>query len=85
MQIVTKFLFCLCGCFSQKVFPFFPFSQRVLYFFKRVTRGGDGERGGGGGLTCPFLKLKEKCPDFGKTNAPARFIYGLNFSFKMLF
>ena len=22
--------------------------------------------GRGGGLPCPFLKIKEKCPDFGK-------------------
>ena len=29
--------------------------------FRRVNRGGRG-----GGLPCPFLKFKEKCPDFGK-------------------
>ena len=27
--------------------------------FRRVTRGG-------GGFPCPFLKFKEKCPNFGK-------------------
>ena len=42
------------------------------------------QRGEGGGLTCPFLKFKEKCPDFGKKYALARFSYGFNFSFKML-
>ena len=46
---------------------------------RRVTR-----EGRGGGLPCPFLKFKEKYPDFGK-NAQTRFIYGLNFSFEMLF
>ena len=28
---------------------------------RRVTTGGEE-----GGLPCPFLKSKEKCPDFGK-------------------
>ena len=34
------------------------------YLCRCVTRGGEG--GGGGGLPCPFLKFKEKGPDFGK-------------------
>ena len=46
---------------------------------RRVTRG---EKRGG--LLCPFPKFKEKCPDFAK-NALTWFIYGFNFSFKMLF
>ena len=37
-----------------------------------------------GGLPCSFSKLKEKCLDFGKKSL-TRFIYGFNFSFKMLF
>ena len=51
----------------------------VLCKVRRVTRGGRGA-----GLSCPFSKFKEKCPDFGN-NALSRFIYGFNFSFKMLF
>ena len=31
--IVIKFLFWACRCFSYKLFPFFFFSQRVLYYF----------------------------------------------------
>ena len=31
----------------------------------RATRA-CGEEGGGGGLPCPFLKIKKKCPDFRK-------------------
>ena len=32
-KIVIKFSFCLCGCFSLRLFPFFPFSQRAPYYF----------------------------------------------------
>ena len=32
-----------------------------LSVYRRVTRWGNG-----GGLPCPFLKFKEKCPYFGK-------------------
>ena len=42
-----------------------------------------GERGGG--LLFPSLKIENKCPDFAKKNILIVFIYGLNFSFKMLF
>ena len=34
------------------------------------------ERGGVGGLLCPFSKFKEKCPNFGEKNALNRYIYG---------
>ena len=46
---------------------------------RRVTRGGEG-----GGLPCPFSKFKESALILEK-NALTRFIYGLNFLFKMLF
>ena len=39
----------------------------------------------GGGLLCPFLKIEKKYPDFLGKNALIVYIYGLNFSFKMLF
>ena len=54
-------------------------TSKCISISRRVTRGGEG-----GIFPCPFLKFKEKCPNFGK-NALTRFIYGLNFSFKMLF
>ena len=51
-----------------------------MFNFRRPTRGWDGR-----GLPCPFLKYKEKCPDFLGKKALIRFIHGLDFSFKMLF
>ena len=39
---------------------------------------------GGGGLPYPFFKSEEKCPNLEK-NVLIMFIYGLYFSFKMLF
>ena len=39
---------------------------------------------GRGDLICSFLKIEKKCQDFGN-NALSVFIYGENFSFKMLF
>ena len=30
---MIKFLFCTCRCFCYKLFPFFFFSQRGLYYF----------------------------------------------------
>ena len=33
MKIVIKFFFCVCLCFSYKLFRFFFFSQRVLSYF----------------------------------------------------
>ena len=89
---MSNILGCFLGLFmlivinrSKLLYPFNPrflvalqkVLQMLLVLDRRVTRGGRV-------LHCSLSKFKESALILGK-NALTRFIYGYNFSFKMLF
>ena len=65
-----------CNCY-----PFRNLALNVLCFYQINTDAQLGVRG----LQCRFLKIKKSCPNFRRKNDLIVFIYGLNFSFKIIF
>ena len=55
-----------CGQFQKKVDEVNAHLKEICAKKDIAIIGAELEGREGGGLPCPFLKLKEKCPDFGK-------------------